>query len=278
MDPFTDRIKFLNNKEIKNGKYIVYWMQASQRVEYNHALEYSILKANDLNLPLLVFFGLTRDYPDANERHYYFMLEGLKESEKELAECGIQLIILDKSPEFGAIELSKNASLMIVDRGYLKIHRAWREYVAKNIKIPLLQVESDVIVPVEEASKKEEYSAATIRHKIDKGLDYFMQPLRHHIVKKNSLTLSFDSLEINKLEDIISKMKIERSVKKVDGFLGGTRLAKKHLNVFIDKKLERYEELRNDPTLDYLSNMSPFLHFGQISPLYIALKVKQSRS
>ncbi len=273
-----ERIKFLNKNSIQEGQYVLYWMQQSQRAEYNHALEYSILKANEIEKPLVVFFGLTDNFPEANERHYFFMLEGLKEVKETLKKRGIQLVVKLISPELGAVEMSKSASLLITDRGYLAIQRKWRRFVAANIKCPLIQVESDVIFPIESVSAKEEYSAATIRHKIDKGLDYFMQPLRHHTVKKNSLNLSFDSLEINKLADIISKMKIERSVKKVDDFLGGTRQAKKHLNVFIDKKLERYEELRNDPTLDYLSNMSPFLHFGQISPLYIALKVKQSRS
>jgi deoxyribodipyrimidine photo-lyase len=74
MDLFTDRIKSLNTNVIKKGKYIVYWMQASQREEYNRALEYSILKANYLNLSLLVYFGLPQNYLEANERHYYFML------------------------------------------------------------------------------------------------------------------------------------------------------------------------------------------------------------
>lgn len=61
-----ERLKGLNKKGIKDGKYVIYWMQASQRTEYNHALEYAISKANELNKPL-------------NERSYYFMLEGLKE-------------------------------------------------------------------------------------------------------------------------------------------------------------------------------------------------------
>ena len=33
-----ERIKNLNYKKINNGDYVLYWMQASQRSEYNHAL------------------------------------------------------------------------------------------------------------------------------------------------------------------------------------------------------------------------------------------------
>jgi len=55
-------------------------MQASHRTEYNHALKYAVLRANELDKPLVVYFGLTNDYPVANERHYYFMLDGLREA------------------------------------------------------------------------------------------------------------------------------------------------------------------------------------------------------
>ena len=84
------RIQRLNDQFIKNNDFVLYWMQASQRAEYNHALEYSILKANELNKSLLVFFGITSSYPEANERHYYFMLEGLKEVQNVLQDKGIK--------------------------------------------------------------------------------------------------------------------------------------------------------------------------------------------
>jgi deoxyribodipyrimidine photo-lyase len=58
-----DRIEHLNEKDIQDGAYVLYWMQSSQRAEYNHALEYSVQQANALNQRLLVVFGLTDDYP-----------------------------------------------------------------------------------------------------------------------------------------------------------------------------------------------------------------------
>ena len=41
-----ERMKALNQKKVQKGKYVLYWMQASQRAQYNHALEFAILKAN----------------------------------------------------------------------------------------------------------------------------------------------------------------------------------------------------------------------------------------
>ena len=72
-----ERIRNLNNKRRIKGKYVLYWMQAAQRAEYNHALEYSIRIANKHKLPVVVLFGITDSYPEANLRHYYFVLEGL---------------------------------------------------------------------------------------------------------------------------------------------------------------------------------------------------------
>lgn len=151
-----ERMKVLNKKGMKKGAYVLYWMQASQRAEYNHALEYAISKGNELHQPVIVFFGMTDHFPDANERHYTFMLEGLREVTQSLEKRGILMVILLKSPEMGTVQLAKNASLVMVDRGYLGIQRQWRDVVANQIDCPLIQVESDVIVPVEETSPKEE--------------------------------------------------------------------------------------------------------------------------
>ena len=273
-----ERIRSLNQKSIRKGAYVLYWMQASQRTEYNHALEYAILKANELHQPVIVFFGITDHFPEGNERHYTFMLEGLKEVKESLERRGIQMVILTKSPELGAVQLAKRASLAVVDRGYLKIQKEWRNYTANQMDCSLIQVESDVIVPVEEVSPKEEYAAATLRPKIHKKLSHFLVPLEENKPAIPSLSIDFDSFDINDIGRAISKLQVDRSVKKVNSFQGGTKEALKHLEIFLDGKLDRFPELRNDPTLDYLSHMSPYLHFGQISPLFIALKVKQTKS
>ena len=54
--------------------------------------------------------------------------------------------------------------------------------------------------------------------------------------------------------------------------LGGPSVARKKLKSFLREKLDRFHDLRNDPGSDYTSGLSPYLHFGQISPLYIALE------
>ncbi|MGB9698141.1 MAG: deoxyribodipyrimidine photo-lyase [Thermodesulfobacteriota bacterium] len=273
-----ERIKILNQKPLAKGAYVLYWMQAAQRTEYNHALEYAIIQANELRQPLIVFFGITDRFPEANERHYFFMMEGLREVKQDLQERNMQMVIWLKSPEEGAIKMAQKATLVVVDRGYLRIQRGWRDKVASHIGCPLIQVEGEVIIPVEEASPKEEYSAATLRPKIKKKLSHFLTSLQQRNPVFSSLSMEFSSFDIMDLEKAISKLNIDRRVKKAPYFQGGTKEAKKHLQIFLEKKLDHFGQLRNDPTVDYLSHLSPYLHFGQISPLYIALKVLERDS
>ena len=118
-----ERITVLNQRDMRKGDYVLYWMQQSQRTEYNHALEYAIAQANVLAKPLVVFFGITDSFPDANERHYAFMIEGLKDVQQSLKKRGIQMVIQYISPEQGAVVLARRASIVVVDRGYLRIQR-----------------------------------------------------------------------------------------------------------------------------------------------------------
>ena len=110
-------------------------MQASPRSHCNHALEYSIVKANELEKPLVAYFGITGDFPNSNSRHYHFLLQGLKETSSDLEKKNINMVILEKNPVQGAIELSHDAVLTITDRGYLGIQREWREEAAEAIKL-----------------------------------------------------------------------------------------------------------------------------------------------
>ena len=270
-----ERIKLLNDKKIKKGKYVLYWMQASQRLLDNHALNYAIDRANKLNLPLVVFFGITPNYPEANQRHYYFMLQGLKEVQKKLEEKGICCVFFKISPEQGAIKLADQASIVVVDRGYLRIQRQWRNYVAIRISCPCIQVESNVIVPLEIASEKEEFSAGTLRPKILSFKKKFLIPLKpiQHI--KNYINIDIETLSLKNLSNIMNSLNVDKSVKPSSYYKGGTTEALKLLQQFIKNRLYFYKQDKNDPVKNCVSNLSPYLHFGQISPLTIALKLKQ---
>ena len=272
------RIQPLNSRSIQDGRYILYWMQASQRVECNHALEYAVGEANGRNLPVVVVFGLTEQFPEANLRHYAFMLEGLEEVRKGLRDRGIRFALMRRSPELAAAAMAEEAALVVADRGYLRIQRQWRNHVAKNAPCAVVQAESDAVVPVETASPKEEYTAGTLRPKLQRILEGYLVPLKERPVRKDSLSLRLDVDTEEDFPSLLKKMKIDRSVSPVKAIRGGTARANALLEEFIAKKIRRYDELRSDPGLDYSSHLSPYLHFGQVSPLAVALRVSGERS
>ena len=269
----------------RNGKYLLYWMQASQRTRFNHALEYAIEKANQLKLPLVVGFGLMDDYPEANERHYAFMLQGLCDVYHALQERQIKMVVLHGNPADAAIELAAAAAMVVCDRGYLRHQKQWRQKVAAALSISLVQVESEVIVPVEVTSDKREFAARTIRPKLHRQWAQYFTPIDERKVDTSSLHLTSKSksspsrrlemLDVTNPKSLLEKLKLDRSVSASNYFVGGQNMAKKMLANFIEQKLDNYKVGRNEPADGHTSMLSAYLHFGQISPLEMALTVSR---
>ena len=277
---FENRIKSLNNKKMdKNGEFVIYWMQRSIRSFYNHSLEYAVQIANDLKKDLLVIFCFDSKFSEMNERSCYFLFESLKDTEENLKKRGIRFIVLDSSPLITKLlEYSEKSVCVVTDRGYLKYLREIREKAAEKILVRMVQVESDVAVPVETASSKEEYSAKTLRGKLHKVLEFYINRDFEYIhYEMNYLGKIKTDFDLKKMYEILGKLNIDRSVKKSEYFYGGENTAKKTLETFIAEKLEGYSKYRNNPELDYQSDLSPYLHFGNISPLFIAKEILKSQ-
>ena len=272
-----ERIARLNERPGRGGRYVLYWMQASQRAECNHALEYAIEEANGRGQPLVACFGLTGDYPHANARHYYFLLHGLAETQGDLARRGVQLVVRHGRPDAAAAAMARVASLVVTDCGYLEHQRRWRRRLAREVGCPVVQVESDVVVPVATASDKLEYSAATLRGKIHKRLGEFLVALEARQLKRDSLGMHFDSCDLSEPERLMAGLGVDMEVKPVRAHRPGAAEAQRRLARFCKKGLAEYDEARNDPNRPGQSGLSPYLHFGQISPLAAALAASRRR-
>lgn len=267
------RIKLLNEADPGSGTYTLYWMQQSQRTELNHALEFAIQRANLNGNRLLVVFAVTEDYPEANVRHYRFMLEGLQQVSDALGRRKIKFVLRIGRPPDVVIELATNASEIICDRGYLRHQVAWREEVAKAASTRVWQIESDVVVPVETASDKREYAARTIRSQLNKATDEFLEDLRTTAIEKDSVNLRKEGEDLTDLAPLMEKLSVDRSMESVSEFVGGASKAKAHLRQFMENRLPAYSN-RKDLTNERVSYLSPYLHFGQISPIEVALRLK----
>jgi deoxyribodipyrimidine photo-lyase len=268
------RIQFLQSTARNaHGRHVLYWMQQSQRNRCNHALEYAVQTANRHRQPLLVVFGLTETYPQSNWRHYAFMLEGLQDVHKCLTARGIAFQVVMGNPASVALKAARHASTLVCDRGYLRHQRQWRHQLALAAPCPVIQVESDVLVPMEIVSAKAEYAARTIRPKIQKLLPPYLRALRPLKLKQTDPDLA-GPVDFTAMA---RRLRIDRSVEPVSEFLsGGHANARKQLRTFTTRNLSNYDQNRNRPPIDGGSMMSPYLHFGQISPLEIVLAVQKA--
>jgi deoxyribodipyrimidine photo-lyase len=272
-----ERVQDLNEEGVGDGDYILYWMQSSQRAAQNHALEYTVQQANDLGQPLLVIFGLTDDYPEANLRHYAFMLEGLKDAQEALKKRGIKMVVREGSPDEVALEAGKHASIIVTDRGYMRPQKRWRERVARESGCRLTQVESDVVVPVELASDRQEHAARTLRPKIGEYLEEFLVELRPTRPEKRSLNLRADGLDLSDIPKLLDGLDLDRSVGTLSHlYKGGTSEARKMFRRFLKNSFDDYVAHRNQPQTDDVSHMSKYLHFGHISPIWLALQAREA--
>lgn len=272
----AERIRRLNDQPDRDGSFVLYWMQQSQRASGNAALELAIGMANDRKLPVVVGFGLMDDYPEANARHYAFMLQGLREVEATLGGRGIAFVLRRGAPDAVALDLAHAAAAIVCDGGYLRHQRLWRKRVGEAAACPVLRVEADVVVPVALASAKAEHAARTIRPRILRHRDQFLKPLPEQGVVRDARGLGLASdLDLADVDAVVAELKLDRTVPPVRRLAGGTTEARRRLAAFLDA-FAGYASGRNQPADWRCSFMSPYLHFGQISTVEIALAVREA--
>jgi deoxyribodipyrimidine photo-lyase len=271
-----DRIRALSEPDAEpaTGRYVLYWMQRAQRSQHNDALEHAARLANEHAVPLLVCFGLTNDYPEATSRHYRFMLEGLAETAGALEARGIGFTIRRAAPPEVAVDLARDAVLVVTDRAYERHLVAWREALVEAVACPVIEVESDVVVPVEVTSDHREYAARTIRPKIRARLDDFVEELSTTSLDHALADAPPGDVDLGDVDAVLQQLGFE-AIDDAHVFLrGGTSQARSRLRRFIDDSLAGYAERRPDPLHPKVSRLSPYLHFGQLSPIAVLLEVR----
>ncbi len=254
---------------------VVYWMSRDQRVADNYALVYAQKKANEKEAGLIVVFCLAGEFLGASAWHYDFMINGLKETSKELMKLNIPLHIIYGSPEeiIPGFIIKNDISLLITDFDPLKIKKNWKVKILERIGIPFHEVDTHNIVPCRLASPKQEWAAYTIRPKIKKLLEEFLSE------PESPVYYRYNSPEfISKYHTgIIEEGKHNTVIPpKASWVKPGEEEAQKLLKSFIDEKLSIYADKRNDPLANAVSNLSPCLHFGMLSPQRAAYEVNRS--
>ena len=268
------RLAVLTQNEPQNGP-VLYWMSRDQRAEDNWALIHAQEMAIERRVPLAVVFCLVPEFLGATLRQYAFMLTGLEEVETQLRKKGIGFELLAGSPtnEIPRHVRRRKIGLVVTDFDPLRIKRFWKNKVSKEISVPLVEVDAHNIVPCQVVSQKQEYGAYTLRPKLLRLLPDYLDEFPR--LKKHPFSWPESHKPVD-WDRARKSLKIERSVGEVNWLKPGLAAAKRALRSFVEKRLERYDTDRNDPNLDGQSNLSPYLHFGQLSAQRVALEVSKS--
>lgn len=258
------------------GRCVVYWMQRAQRAHDNPALNVAIAAADALAQPVLVFFRLTATVTRANARHYQFMLEGLRELPDALAKRNVRFVLRCEPETADGFCDEVGASLLVSDDDPLRQPQETRRAVAARLRIPFWLVDADVIVP-SRLLRKEQYAARTIRPRIRALLPQFLVPLANRAARvpwPQRRSVAAEDVALS----LLDRLRIDRSVKPVAFFHGGEEAARRTLQTFVTTRLAEYGELRNEPSVDGTSQLSPYLRFGQIGPHTVALAVQKAKA
>ncbi|CAG0889189.1 unnamed protein product, partial [Darwinula stevensoni] len=203
-------------------------------------------------------------------------IQGLEEVSSECSTLGMNFHLLRGEAKSSLVKFVKDYDIgaVVTDFAPLRVPLGWVEDVKKNLPndVSLCQVDAHNIVPCWVASEKLEYGARTIRPKIHNKLSEFLTefpPVINHPYPPKIKAEAIDWDEVQKF------LEVDRSVEEVQWATPGTRAGMQMLHEFIQKRLKLFGEKRNDPTVDALSNLSPWFHFGQVSVQRCILEVKK---
>ncbi|HNV68507.1 MAG TPA: deoxyribodipyrimidine photo-lyase [Candidatus Ozemobacteraceae bacterium] len=249
---------------------VVYWMQRDQRAEDNWALLAAWQQAVERQRPLLVVFCLVSDFLEATMRQFSFLLKGLEETSATLTERGIAFTVLTGAPAkvLPAFLREHDAACLYTDFNPLRLCRTWKAEVLARISIPAFEVDAHNVVPAWVASPKLEVGARTLRPKIHRLLPEFLEEFPRRLPDvlpwKQKLS-SFD------WDDCRTSLKVRRDIGELTHWVPGTHAALSQLKTFASSMISSYDTGRNDPNVRAQSDLSPYLHFGQIAPQRVAL-------
>lgn len=274
--PWAKRITVRRGGEpAPEGKCVVYWLQKAQRALDNPALEVAIACGNALGLPVVAYFSVIPNYPHANLRHYHFLQQGLHDVAEGMEERGVGFAIRrpTDSDTLESFLDEVGAAMVVGDENVCREPERWRAALARKVTVPFLTVDADVVVPSALFGK----SYVLLHHfrpHLHKQLAEFLVPVKkEHVKHRWSKSVRSYSLKGDITEGFT---KLDRSVGPVDTLEGGTKAGLKRLRHFTETQLKDYDEKRNHPEIAGTSQMSAYLHYGHLSPITIALAVKDA--
>ncbi|HEY0995151.1 MAG TPA: deoxyribodipyrimidine photo-lyase [Gemmatimonadaceae bacterium] len=286
-DQLALRVSPANVRRVQpDGEFVLYWMQATQRLDENWALRFAILEADRLGRPLLIHHEPLPSAPYACDRFLLFELQGAREIAREAARRGLPYqLVLPRAlgaPE-AVVALAERALLVVTDRFPTAGVAERTARVAESAPCRVVAVDSAGIVPAA-SFPREEYAARTIRPKLAKLLDFSLAEVEEQPPARELPASTWDSLDVERLpvasldDDAlraeVARCDVDHDVAPV-ACAGGVIAARARLDAFLHDGLAGYAERRRHPDDEEgSSRLSPWLHHGQIAPAEVARAVR----
>lgn len=256
---------------------VLYWMSRDQRLADNWALLAAAQAAAASGAPLGVAFNLVPAFLGAGARQFGFMLRGLAELHAALDGTGIAFFLVrgDPGDTIPALAQRVGAGRVFTDYSPLRLSRAWKAAVAAKLNVPFYEVDAHNVVPVWAASDKKEVGARTLRPKIHRALPEFLTefPALPTLIpwgKGKGGEPAPDPIDWPAVIDEATAA--GAAVPEVTWLPPGEAAGRARMDAFLGgPALARYDAQRNDPGAGALSNLSPYLHFGQLGGQRLAL-------
>lgn len=268
------RIQQLQTGEPGQGP-VLYVMAREERVADNAALVYAMERANERAVPLLVLFALGPMFQHGSARHNEWMVASLREVAENLSKKNIPFFLAmgEWSAVVADFVKTHNVGEVVLDFNPLEPVRSWREELRDKVTVPVTVVDARNIVPVWVASPKAEFAAYTLRPKIQRLLPEFLLPVPKLPAPKVPYAKVIPTID---WEVVRAFRQCDYAEPVPTTFVPGEGAAQTQLRYFLEHILPEYETKRNDPVLNGVSGLSPYIRWGNISVATIALAVKAS--
>lgn len=273
------------------GRYVLYWCQVQKRAEWHPGLDYAAAQADALGVPLVVYEGLRPDYPHASWRHHRFILDGTRQLGERLAARGIAhyFYLEPAAPPRRRVvqELGAAAALVVTDDYPAFIVPGHNRAAAAQLDCPLHAVDASGIAPLRAFPPC--VAAFSLRPKLRALLPALLaQPDPRLVPRRDSLdlklklppglvrgdTLPDDADELDRRIAAAGLSGAALAIRPAPGVRGGRRAGLLRLHRFIQHNLRGYADGRNRADHDVTSNLSPYLHYGMLSPVEITHAVR----
>ncbi|QDV22150.1 cryptochrome/DNA photolyase family protein [Aureliella helgolandensis] len=280
----ADRLRSVNSLAInQSGDWVVYWMTAFRRTRSNFALQYARDCAQALGKPLVILEALRVRYRWASDRFHRFVIEGMRDNEQACRSAGaLYYPYVEPRPGAGAgllAELAKRSCLVVSDDFPCFFHPHLYAKLARTLPARLQLVDSNCLMPL--AVPERTFTVAHsyrrfMQKELPKHLESFpeQQPLRASATRSlpllkalpTSLRETWPRAELEELlnDDGLAALPIDHAVEPTS-VAGGATAAGQTLRRFIRSRLANYADARNEPDEDGSSELSSYLHFGQLS-------------